>query len=109
MWRARSAASRRSDSARDVVPGHAHVALARAVERAHDVEEGRLARAGWPHDREQLALLHHQAHAAKGIHPTGVALRQVADLQHGAAICAAIHSAPPRACPRGCRAPETST
>src|SRR5262249_58183486 len=53
-----------------------------AVERTHDLQERRLARAGGPDDRSQLARLHGEAHTSERLHGTGVRLHEISDLEH---------------------------
>src|SRR4029077_15503524 len=66
---------------RDVLARDAHHAAARALERAHDVQQRRLARARGPDDRAELALVEREAHASERVHLAGVLLRDVAHLE----------------------------
>src|SRR6266540_3824294 len=64
-----------------------HGAAARQVERAHDVEQGRLSRPARPDDRQHLPRRDGQVDAAQHLQPrgTGVVLGHAAQLQHGRA------------------------
>src|SRR6202035_4376489 len=54
----------------------------RAFERAHDVQQRRLARSRRPDDRAQLALLDADVHAAQSFDASGIELDDVAQLEH---------------------------
>jgi hypothetical protein len=56
----------------DVQPVHQDGAGARPVEGAHQVQQGRLAGAGRPDDRDHLAALDANGHPAHGAEPVGV-------------------------------------
>src|SRR5205814_9303864 len=64
----------------DVAAIDADEAGGRPVERAHDLQQRRLARARWPDDRHELALLDVQVHAAQGVHAARVLARDLAQL-----------------------------
>ena len=66
----------------DVLARDAHDAAARSLERAHDVQQRRLARARRPDDRAQLALVNRQAHTAQRLHVAGIVLGDIAQLEH---------------------------
>jgi hypothetical protein len=61
----------------DVGAGHRDAARGRAVERAHDVQQRRLARARGADDGDQLAVADLEAHAVERAHAAGVLLGDV--------------------------------
>ena len=81
--RARSAASARSLERRGVLAGDVHLARRLALERAHHVQQRRLARARRPYDRDGLALVHGQRDAAQRLHAAGIGLVDGVEPQHG--------------------------
>ena len=66
-----------------------HLAGGRAVERAHDLQQRRLARARRPEDRDELAGRDLEVDAAQRAHAAGVLLRDAAQAQDGRAAAAA--------------------
>ena len=68
----------------DVDAGDAHEPARRAFERAHDVQQRGLARTRRSDDRAQLALLDAEVHSAKRLDVPGIALDDVAELEHQA-------------------------
>ena len=68
--------------AREILARDAHDTAARALERAHDVEQRRLARARGPDDRAELTLVHREAHAAKRVDVARVLLCDVPHLEN---------------------------
>ena len=67
---------------RDVEPRDADDAGGGSVERAHDLEQRRLARARRPDDGDELSLPDAQAHPAEREHRAGVLLSHVLELEH---------------------------
>jgi hypothetical protein len=61
----------------DVGAGHRDAAFRRAVERAHHVQQGRLAGPGRADDADQLAVVDPQAHAVQRAHAAAVLLGDV--------------------------------
>ena len=68
----------------DVGPGDPHEPAGGPFERAHDVQQRRLARAGGSDDRAQLAVFDGQVDAPQRLHAAVVALDDVRQLQDGA-------------------------
>jgi len=52
----------------EILAGHLHTARSRRCEASNDMEQGRLPRAGRPHDREKIAGLHFQVDSAERRH-----------------------------------------
>ena len=70
----------------EILPGHAHLAGGRRRESADDVEQRGFARAGRPHDGQELAALDVQIDAAQRRHVDfahAVDLAQIARLDDG--------------------------
>ena len=85
MRRARSADSSLSDGGGGIEAVDGHLARGRAVERAHDLQQRRLARARRPEDRDELAGRDLEVDAAQRVHVAGVLLRDAAQAQDGRA------------------------
>src|SRR4029453_18801329 len=84
------------------------LAAARSLERAGDVEQGRLARAGWPGDRHQFAVRDPQVDAAQRLHVAGIGLGDPAQLERECR-CGVRRSLGPvsRICARGGTTPRS--
>ena len=78
---ARSADSSLSVAVGGVVAVDHHVALGRAVERAHDLQHRGLAGARGPDDGDQAAALDREVDALERLDPAGVALADAAQLE----------------------------
>jgi hypothetical protein len=51
-----------------MVTAEGHYAIAGCVQPAEEMQKRGFARAGWPHHRDELALLHDEVHATEGVH-----------------------------------------
>jgi hypothetical protein len=68
---------------RHVVPGDAHDAARGALERAHDVQQRGLARAGRPDHRRELPRGDRQRDAVEDVDRPGIGLPHAVELEHG--------------------------
>src|SRR4029077_11714601 len=66
----------------DVAAGDREAAAGGPLERAHDVQQGRLSRAGRADDGEQFAFADAQRHTTQRLDATGVRLADVLEREH---------------------------
>ena len=86
----------RSSSLRPVTcsPASADLALVGGVEPGDQVQQGGLAAAGRPHQRDELAVAHGQVHAAQGADRRVLGLEGLAHAAHGQRGLALRHNPP---------------